>query len=77
MSIPVEKLTEEMLALPAEARALLADRLVESLDPIADDEVRASWTAEAIRRRDEVRSGNVEATSGDAAAAQVRSLLRK
>jgi len=35
-SIPVEKLTEEMLALPAEARALLADRLVESLDPIAD-----------------------------------------
>jgi hypothetical protein len=56
---------------------LLAERLVESLDPIADDEVRASWTAEAIRRRDEVRSGNVEAISGDAAAAQVRALLRK
>jgi len=43
MSIPVEKLTEEMLALPAEARALLADRLVESLDPLADDDVRACW----------------------------------
>jgi hypothetical protein len=42
MSIPVEKLTEEMLALPSEARALRADRLVESLDPLADDEVRAS-----------------------------------
>jgi putative addiction module component (TIGR02574 family) len=77
MSIPVEKLTEEMLALPAEARALLADRLVESLDPLADDEVRASWAAEAIRRRDEVRSGKVEAIPGDVAAAQVRSLLRK
>jgi hypothetical protein len=77
MSIPVETLTEEMLALPAEARALLADRLVESLDPLADDDVRASWAAEAIRRRDEVRSGKVEAIPGDVAAAQVRSLLRK
>ena len=69
MSIPVEKLTEEMLALPSEARALLADRLVESLDPLADDEVRASWAAEAIRRRDEVRSGKVKAIPGDVAAA--------
>jgi putative addiction module component (TIGR02574 family) len=77
MSIPVEKLTEEMLALPSEARALLADRLVESLDPLADDEVRASWAAEAIRRRDEVRSGKVEAIPGDVVAAQVRSVLCK
>ena len=77
MSIPVEKLTEGMLALPTEACALLADRLVESLDPLADDDVRASWAAEAIRRRDEVRSGKVEAIPGDVAAAQVRSLLRK
>jgi putative addiction module component (TIGR02574 family) len=77
MPIPVEKLTEEVLALPAEARALLADRLVESLDPLADDEVRASWAAEAIRRRDEVRSGKMDAIPGDVAAAQVRSLLRK
>jgi len=36
-----------------EARALVADRLVESLDPLADDDVRASWVAEAIRRRDD------------------------
>jgi len=77
MPIPVEKLTEEMLALPADVRALLADRLVESLDPLADEEVRASWAAEAVRRRDEVRSGKVEAIPGEVAAAQVRSLLRK
>jgi len=77
MSIPVEQLTEEMLALPAEARALLADRLVESLDPLTDDEIRASWAAEAIRRRDEVRSGKVEAIPGEVAATQVRALIRK
>jgi putative addiction module component (TIGR02574 family) len=77
MPIPVEKLTEEMLALPADVRALLADRLVESLDPLADEEVRASWAAEAVRRRDEVRSGKVEAIPGEVAAAQVRALLHK
>ena len=77
MAIPVEKLTEEMLALPAEARALLADRLVESLDPIADEEVRASWAAEAVRRRDEVRSGKAEPISGEVAAAQVRALIHR
>jgi hypothetical protein len=77
MGLPVEKLTEEVLALPTEARALLADRLVESLDPLLDDDVRSSWAAEAARRRDEVRSGKVEAVSGEVAAAQVRSLLRR
>ncbi len=77
MSIPLEKLTEEMLGLPADARALLADRLVESLDPLADNEVRASWATEAIKRRDEVRSGKVAAIPGDVASEQVRSLLRR
>jgi len=77
MPISVEKLTEEMLALPADVRALLADRLVESLDPLADEEVRASWAAEAVRRRDEVRSGKVEAIPGEIAATQVRALLHK
>jgi putative addiction module component (TIGR02574 family) len=77
MAVPVEMLTEEILALPAEARALLADRLVESLDPLTDDSVRGSWASEAARRRDEIRSGRVAAIPGEAAAAQVRAFLRK
>jgi putative addiction module component (TIGR02574 family) len=77
MAVPVETLTEEVLALPADARALLADRLVESLDPLADDAVRGSWASEALRRRDEIRSGKVAAIPGETAADQVRALLRK
>ncbi|HEV2329933.1 MAG TPA: hypothetical protein VGY56_14220 [Verrucomicrobiae bacterium] len=36
MSLSVEQIAEEALALPGEARARLADRLVESLDPVED-----------------------------------------
>jgi Mn-dependent DtxR family transcriptional regulator len=77
MSIPVEKLAEEALALPSEARALLADRLVESLDPLTDDEVRASWVNEAVRRRDEVRAGIIETVSGDVVKERIRDLIQK
>lgn len=77
MGIPVERLTEAALALPADARALLADRLTESLDPLMDDEIRGLWVEEAIRRRDEVRSGQVQTIPADVALRQVRESLRK
>lgn len=68
----VEQIVEEALGLPSEARALLADRLVESLDPAEDGYVHQLWLAEAMRRRDEVRSGRVQTISGEEALAQVR-----
>ena len=77
MAIPVEKLTEEMLALPSDARALLADRLVESLDPINDEYVRSLWIAEAIRRRDEVRSGAAQSIPAEVVLAEARASLKK
>jgi putative addiction module component (TIGR02574 family) len=72
MSMTVEQIAEEALALPSEARALLADRLVESLDPTEDGYIRQLWAAEALRRRDDVRSGRVKTISGDEALARVR-----
>lgn len=77
MAIPVEKLTEEMLALPSDARALLADRLVESLDPINDESIRVLWVAEAIRRRNEVRLGTVQTIPAATILAEARNLLNK
>ena len=77
MAIPVEKLTEEMLALPSDARALLADRLVESLDPINDESIRALWVSEAIRRRNEVQSGAVQTISVEVILAEARNLINK
>ena len=77
MSIPVEQITEVALALPSDARALLADRLVESLDPITDDAIRVLWGKEALRRFEEVRSGEVESIPGDEAFARIRAVLEK
>jgi putative addiction module component (TIGR02574 family) len=72
MSMTVEQIAEEALSLPSEARALLADRLVESLDPSEDGFARQLWAAEALRRRDDVRSGRVKTISSDEALARVR-----
>jgi len=68
----VEQIVDEALALPSEARALLADRLVESLDPAEDACVRQLWVAEALRRRDEVRNGQVQTIPAEQGLAQVR-----
>ena len=50
MPLTIEQITEEALALPSEARALLADRLVESLDPAEDGYIQQLWADEALRR---------------------------
>ena len=71
----IEQLTEELLSLPSASRALLADKLVESLEFDADSTIQAVWMTEAKRRRDEVRDGSVQPIPGEEALAQVRRLL--
>lgn len=63
------------MRLPVESRALLADRLVESLDSAELDDIQRLWTAEAIRRRDEIRSGRVQAVPGEQVLDEVRCLV--
>jgi len=77
MAITVEQLTEAALSLPSDARALLADRLVESLDPTQDREIQALWAVEAARRRDEIRSGAVEPIAGPEALERVRRIVTR
>jgi putative addiction module component (TIGR02574 family) len=76
MAISVDELTEAVLALPASTRASLAERIVESLDPLADEEFRGLWATEAIRRRDEVRDGRVQSIAEDEVAKTVRRLVK-
>jgi putative addiction module component (TIGR02574 family) len=77
MSLTVEQIAEEALSLSDDARALLADRLVESLDPAQDEAIRKLWAAESLRRRDEVRSGRVKTIPAEEALARVRNAVAR
>ena len=72
MHMRVEDIADEALALPSEARALLADRLVESLDPAEDGYIHNLWVAEANRRLQELRSGQTTGIPGEEAVARLR-----
>lgn len=46
----VRDIETEALKLPVDARARLAEILLESLDALSEDEHRRAWTEEAARR---------------------------
>ena len=73
-----EQLTQAALSLPSAAlRALLAEKLIESLELNTDLAIQAAWITEAKKRRDEVRNGTINPISGDEALAQVRRMLEQ
>jgi hypothetical protein len=73
----IEQLTEEILSLPSASRALLAEKLVESLEFDTDPINQELWNTEAKRRRDEIRNSSVQPIPGDEALTQVRRLLEQ
>jgi hypothetical protein len=72
MSMTLDEIAAEALALPSEARALLADRLVESLTAAEANRIDKLWATEAKQRRDDVRQGRVQTIPGDDSLARVR-----
>ncbi len=75
MPMTMDQIAAEALTLPSEERALLADRLVESLDAAEANRLDRLWASEAKRRRDEVRQGLVQTIPGEEALARVRRSL--
>jgi len=72
MTISVDELATKAMSLSGEARALLAEKLVESLD---QESVRGIWLTEAKRLRDEVRNGQVKPIPGIDAMESICKLL--
>ncbi len=52
-------LMDEIISLPVEERARMAEALLQSLNP-QDDAITAAWLSVARRRRNEVASGHVQ-----------------
>lgn len=76
MRVSIEQITEAALSLPSDARALLADRLVESLDPLTDQNVRGAWASEALQRLEDLRVGKVKTVPMHEVFARARAQLK-
>ena len=59
-----KELIDEAVSLPVEERALIVDSLLRSLNQ-PEYEMDKKWTKEAKRHLAELRSGHVQAISGD------------
>jgi putative addiction module component (TIGR02574 family) len=72
----VESLEKEVLSLPAEERARLAELLLSSLDELSESDLERVWFAEAQRRAEQIDSGAVQLTPSEVVERRARSLLR-
>lgn len=73
MTTPAHDLAAELLDLPAEERARILELLIASFEPKSN--AQKAWMNLALRRREEVRSGNVAMIPGDEALARARARI--
>ena len=70
-----EQIFEAAMSLPDESKATLAERLVAHLAAHVDPEVERAHLDAAVRRRDEILSGQVEALDGEVVMARARKIV--
>ena len=70
----VEKICADVMALPAEARIALVDKILESLNASAPPEVERLWTQEAERRVAEIDREEIALIPGEAVFARIRKI---
>jgi len=74
MDLSLEELSKQVMRLPRETRAILADRIAESLSSADLDEIQRLWAKEATRRLEEIESGKVKAIPGEDVLAEIRQI---
>ena len=72
MSDNQEEIMGQAMALPPDVRALLADRLIHSLDSPTREEIDRLWAEEAERRVQQIRNGEVKPISGEEVFKEIR-----
>ena len=75
MPMSLEEILSEARILPAESRAILAEKLLASIEADIDPQITAAQLAEVMLRRDQIRSGKVKPINGSEALAQVRAII--
>jgi putative addiction module component (TIGR02574 family) len=72
----LDELLKTALAMDVGDRAMLAEKLLASLDELDEEEAQRLWTSEAERRLDAYRSGRAAAVPATEVAAKAERLLR-
>lgn len=60
----LDEITRQVLDLPLDQRSELVEKLLESLDELAPEEIEQVWAAEAERRYQAFKDDRIEAIDG-------------
>lgn len=72
----ITQIESDALALPVDARASLAQRLLLSLEEVSEPEFERLWGEESAQRAAAVDAGKAQPISGDEVARKARALIR-
>jgi Putative addiction module component len=75
--LTLEQLISEATALPDAGKAILIEKIVESMTGQIDPDILAAGVQKAQERLAEIDSGVVQTVPGDVALAQIRQLAQK
>ena len=75
MPSKIQKIEKEVLLLPPQERAILAEHIIRSLDDEEDPEAEQLWIAEAERRYKEYKEGKVKGRAASLVFKEARSKL--
>ncbi|MEX1276536.1 MAG: addiction module protein [Bacteroidota bacterium] len=53
----IDQIEAELMKLDSKSRAILAERLLQSIEELSDDEHERLWALEALKRHDELVEG--------------------
>jgi len=77
MGTTTDRVVEEALSLPADARLSLVDKLLASLNLPIDKEIDRLWAEEAERRVSQIEAGEVKLVPGEQVFSRIRAKYRK
>jgi putative addiction module component (TIGR02574 family) len=77
MAAVKDRVTEEALSLPADARLSLIEELIASLNLPTSEEIELAWAEEAERRVAEIEAGEASLQPGEEVFARLRAKYRR
>lgn len=77
MGLPAEKIIAEALQLPGPLRALVAERLIESLDFEESEELSPEWREEIVKRCRDIDEKIVELVPSETVLARAYAALKR